>query len=154
MEHVKPLPSVWGVLGYHKIHSREDVMTKMTERNILDELNANLATTVVEILGFAREEEEQKEAQSFLNVAEHDMGAVEEYVFELLKAYGCCAYGVATDDENSRQLIKRLENQHPSLRWAKDMYQQAIDLDDINADLHNDPQNMVVAQDRLVAWLS
>lgn len=127
----------------------------LTPQDILQQFSDSVYGATNEIIELASEDH-GPEAQEFAEFANGDMhrDAIESYVFELLKAFGCCAQGIAADDEHSRKHLLGLELQHPQLIWVKNAYKDGVTLEDVNEDLGNDKQAQLLAHERLDQWLS
>ncbi len=127
----------------------------LTPQDILQQFTESVHGATDEIIELASEDP-SPEAQEFVQVAslpEH-RESIESYVFELLKAFGCCAQGITADDEHSRKHLLGLELLLPQLLWVKNAYKDGVALIDVNEDLVSDKQAQVLAQERLDQWLS
>lgn len=127
----------------------------LTPQDILQQFTESVQGATDEIIELASEDA-SFEAQEFVQIAVHPehRDAIESYVFELLKAFGCSAQGIAADDEHSRKQLLGLELQFPQLLWVKNAYKDGVTLEDVNEDLANDKQAQLLAHERLDQWLS
>lgn len=138
----------------------DKVLTKAATMNtpsadILQQFTQSVGQATDEVIELAQEDHTPL-ANAFATFAVHpgNREIVEGYVFELLKAFGCCALQISADDEHSRQELARLELAHPPLVWVKDSYRQGVPLGEINPELAADKQVLVLATERLEQWLS
>lgn len=126
-----------------------------TSDDILQQFTQSVGQATDEVIELAQEDSSPA-ARAFAAFAVQGQNreTVEGYVFELLKAFGCCALQISADDEHSHHEIARLELAHPSLVWVKDSYRQGVPLGDINPELSDDKQALVLANERLQQWLA
>jgi hypothetical protein len=75
------------------------------------------------------------------------------FIYEVLSAFGACAFEMVFDDAGSRGKIVEFVTQQPCLQWALDGYLADIALEDLNPTL-SDPGARATAHARLNAWLS
>lgn len=126
----------------------------LTPQDILQQFTESVNGATDEIIELAHEDS-SLEALEFSQLAETpaNRDAIETYVFELLKAFGCCAQGIPADDDHSRKQLLGLELQHPQLLWVKNAYKDGVTLEDVNEDLEKDKQAQLFAHERLEQWL-
>lgn len=132
------------------------------EQQFLNQFFENLDETVQEILDFAQETlhdfepKEKQKAQDLLNFSKNPEQYIllKEYIFEILKAFVCCAKFIKIDDIESSHKISKYELQHPELLWVKNNYKEAVDINDLNPDLKKESeQDYIWAKERLEQWL-
>lgn len=132
---------------------------------ILQEIKQGLGDAVDEILSLATQISSSKEsgeinhedytgAEEFFIHANHPKNrqAIESYVFEILKAYGCCSMNVKADEDSSRQTILDIEKAHPNFKWAKNIYMQSVSVDDLEEDLSD--EEVKEYTQRLENWIN
>jgi len=129
--------------------------TNLTSQDIVDQFADSVKGATDKIISLAQEDQ-SPEAQEFVAVATMSSHRedIEAYVFEILKAFGCCAQMIAADDDHSRKQMASLELKHPSLRWVKNAYKEGVALEDVNEDLANNKQDQLLAHERFDQWLS
>lgn len=126
---------------------------------ILMEINQGLSEAVDEIITLSSEvatsqDGEYEGAEKFFIHANHPKNrqAIESYVFELLKAYGCCSLNIQTDDASSRKKLIDIEEQNPNFKWAKEVYLKNVSIDDLADDLTDEQINQY--RQRLENWVN
>lgn len=127
----------------------------LTPQDILQQFTESVNGATDEIIELAQEDS-SLEALEFTQLAQNSAhrDSIESYVFELLKAFGCCAQGIAADDDHSRKQLLGLELQYPQLLWVKNAYKEGVTLEDVNEDLEKDKQAQLFAHERLEQWLN
>lgn len=132
--------------------------TKLSHSDILKQFSDSVSGATDEILELAEEAKHNEfGAQSFLDfVADEPVNreTAENYIFEILKAYGCCSQNIVADDQHSKKILKTLELQNPQLLWVKQAYKESVFLEDIHPELKEDKQLYLLSQERLEQWLS
>lgn len=134
---------------------------------LVQNIQADLDDTIAELVDSAQEHLQEVEINApddqqvigeireFLNVVNNPLhhDDVRAYAFEVFKAYGCCVFGVETDETSSQKVISDIDHRLPQLIWLKQYYLPAIDMAEINPNLHNNSQGLLLAQERLNRWI-
>ncbi len=122
----------------------EDNIEEKTNKNIENKKEIqNLQEYIAQIDDFLQVVSSSNEAKRNLR----------EYIFELLKAFGCSSHLIDTDVEKSKENMDKISSAYPQFLWAKNFYWKNVSLDELNPYLSENKDNYVMAKEKLDAWL-
>lgn len=128
---------------------------QVEEDQIVLQLRANLAQSTSELLEMATDDDSEgaRALLALVNEGAAGMDRVSNFCFEMMRAFGFCAHGLAADIPEEAAKLAALVNENEGLEWAVDLYRNGLDLSELNANLISHPQRAADARARLDQWL-